>query len=428
MNLFRYEAVDRNGKIVRGVMKAQDEQQVVRNLAAMGYSARGIYATGSVAGKSSVSATMPRTASAQRVASASGVPVSVKPKVPVAQLGMLFRQLAVLVRSGVPLQQSLFDVERAISNRRLKRALSHIQECLQAGQPLSTAMAAHPDVFPAHVVAYVWCAELSGKLDILLGEIADDLEQEASDTRIGRIGWGIVKANLIFFIVSFPLYTIPGNLTSRVLSDNPIDSANGHSLLRALASDVLNAMIHKYVPLAVAIILIWILWGHMKRVPALRRLLDSLLLQVPMWGNLHRCRSIARFLHLLDELYAAGINPSRAWDAASVAPRNSEIAEKLRTARNNASASMGIADMIALSGVLKPEEVALIASGEKSGQVPEVLSRLSQAYDEKAKLQKSAARALSISLMSAFVIALTGAAIIVIVKTYMDPIAGFLGM
>ncbi|MCX8059823.1 MAG: type II secretion system F family protein, partial [Aquificaceae bacterium] len=95
-----------------------------------------------------------------------------------------------------------------------------------------------------------------------------------------------------------------------------------------------------------------------------------------------------------------------AWDAASVAPRNSEISEELRTARNNASVSMGIADMIALSGVLKPEEVYLIASGEKSGQVPEVLSRLSQTYDEKAKLQKSAARALSISLMLSGIIIL----------------------
>jgi len=428
MGLFRYEAVDKSGKIVRGVMNAQDEQQVVRNLAAMGYSARGIYPTGSGASKRAVSNATPRAIGTQRINSVSGVPVSVKSKVPAAQLGLLFRQLALLVRSGVPLQQSLFDVERAVSNRRLKSALAHVQECLQAGQSLSTAMAAHSDVFPAHVVAYVWCAELSGKLDILLSEIADDLEQEASDTRLGRIGWGIVKAHLIFFIISFPLYTIPGNLTSRLLIDNPMDSANGHSLLNAVAGDVFNAVIHKCVPLAVAIILIWILWGHMKQVPTFRRLLDGLLLRIPIWGNLHRCRSIARFLHLLDELYTAGINPSRAWSAASITPRNSEISEKLRRANNITSASMGIADMIAISGVLEPEEIALIASGEKSGRVPEVLSRLSHAYTEKAKLQKHAGRVLSISLMFTFVIALTGVAIIVIVKTYINPITKFLWM
>jgi type II secretory pathway component PulF len=163
-------------------------------------------------------------------------------------------------------------------------------------------------------------------------------------------------------------------------------------------------------------------------VPTFRRLLDGLLLRIPIWGNLHRCRSIARFLHLLDELYTAGINPSRAWSAASITPRNSEISEKLRRANNITSASMGIADMIAISGVLEPEEIALIASGEKSGRVPEVLSRLSNAYTEKAKLQKHAGRVLSISLMFTFVIALTGAAIIVIVKTYIDPITKFLWM
>lgn len=433
MALFRYEAVDKSGKVVRGVMNASSEQQVAQNLASMGYSARGVYGPGG----SPPRATAPSTSSVavtgaatgmQRVKASSGVPVSVRSKVPAPQLAMFFRQLTTLVRSGIPLQQSFHDMARVARNGRLRSAVPQMHDTLRSGQPLSTAMAAFPDLFPAHTIASVWCGELSGKLDTILDEVADDMEQEASDTRLGRIGWGITKAYFIFFILTLPMYTLMGSLASRVLGDNPVGASNAQGLMGDAMRDIFATFVRVCLPLAIALILIWVAWGHIKRVPGVRRLLDGALLRAPVWGKVHRYRSVSRFLHLLDLLYAAGINPSRAWDAASVAPRNSEIAEKLRAARNSAPASMGVSDLAALSGVLEPDEVALIAAGEKTGQVPDTLSRLSVIYDEKARLQKSTARILSISLMNASAIAMLGAAVIIVAKTYVSPILRFMGL
>jgi type IV pilus assembly protein PilC len=433
MGLFRYEAVDSTGKVLRGVMNACDERQVARKLQAMGYSVRGIYAGVATARpapkpRAAPVAVTQQASGIQKVTLASGVPVSIKSKVPVSRLAMFFRQLVTLVKSGIPLYQSFGDLAVGTHDRRLRNAIPRMQGILQSGQPLSTAMAAFPDLFPAHTIASVWCGELSGKLDVILGEVADDLEQEAADTRLGRIGWGIVKGYTILFILTAPLFTLLGRMTEQVLGDSPAVADNAGSVLGSVLRSILSDIYCKSVPLALAVIVAWVAWGHAKRIPSVRRMLDGALLCVPIWGKIHRSRSVARFLHLLDELYSAGINPSQAWDAASVAPRNSAIVERLRGARRAASAATGITELAAISNVLESDEIGLLAAGEKAGKVPESLGHIAAMYLDKAGAQRTAGRVLSISLMNSLIIFLSGLAVIVFVKSYFAPMARFLGV
>lgn len=433
MGMYRYEAIDKVGKVVRGVMSASDEQQVAQKLGQMGYSVRGVYGAGAqpapaqVPTAATASAPAQRATGMQRVTLPSGVPVSIRPKVPADRLAMFFRQLVTLVQAGIPLYQSFGDMART-SDVRLRRVVPEIQQALQAGQSLSSALGAYPDLFPAHTIASVWCGELSGKLDVILGEVASDLEAEASDARLGRIGWGIVRAYTIFLVLTWPLFTLLGNMTSQVLGDDPASAASSDGIMGSAMRDIVWMIVHVCVPIAVGLVLTWVIWAHVKRVPAVRAALDSALLRVPVWGRIHRFRSVSRFLHVLDLLYGAGINPSQAWDAASFTPRNSDIIGSLRSARKAASVSTGIAELAAMSSVLEPEEVSLIASGEKTGQVPDSLARISSTYEEKARLQKSTARILSIGLMNSSLIAITGIGLIVLAKTYVAPIARFIGI
>ena len=176
-------------------------------------------------------------------------------------------------------------------------------------------------------------------------------------------------------------------------------------------------MLHKTIPIALAIIVSWVVWGYMKRIPTVRRALDGALLRVPVWGKLHRYRSLSRFLSLLDHLYSAGITPFTAWDAACVSPRNSAIAEKLKLARRESSAT-GIADLALLTGVLEPEDVGLISAGEKTGQIPEIVSKLAEMYALKAESQKTLGRMWSVSLVTAAQLAIGGVGMILMAKSY----------
>ena len=424
MGLFRYEAVDRAGKVVHGAMKAPDEQQVARVLAQKGYAARAIHpASGQQKTVSrppaAQSTPAQQTGGMHSVTIASGVPVSVKSRVSASRLAMFFRQLVTLVRSGIPLYQSFSDMAPVIRDRRLRNALPHIQQSLQAGQSLSSAMAGFPDIFPAHAVASVWSGELAGKLDVVLEDVASDFEQEASDTRFGRIGWGLTKISVILLIATIPLFNM-AVLLAPVLDESEADIV-GHWL-----GSYPPVFVSKCLPVILIFLASWIAWGYVKRVPTVRRLLDGMLLRVPVWGKLHRYRSVSRFLHLMDELYAAGINPSTAWNAASIAPRNSEIAEKLRLAREQ-TPSAGIADLAAFSNVLEPEDVAFIATGEKTGQVPATVGKLAETYADKAASQKTVGRMWSVSLVVAVQLAIGGAALIFMASTYAKTLMKLMG-
>ena len=431
MGLFRYEATDKTGKVIRGVMNAADEQQVTQQLTAMGYAPRGVYRS-SAAPSATAAPPQPSTpvhasAGMQAVTIATGVPVSIKSRVPAPQLAMFFRQLVTLVRSGIPLYQSFADMAPAARDGRLRRAIPEIQQALQSGQALSGAMAAHPEIFPAHVIASVWCGELAGKLDILLEEVASDLEAEAADTRIGRFGWALFKINLVFLILALPAYDLT-NLVQPVLGNTPEDMERAKSLGVMFWRDVVGAIMRRSIPVALALMALWIAWGHIKRLPVARHLIDGALLRTPIWGKLHRYRSVSRFLHVMDMLYAAGISPSRAWEAASITPRNSEIAEKLRLARSEASQAAGITDLAGVSSILEPEDLSLISAGERTGQLPATLAKLSAVYADRAAAQKSVGRVLSISFMNAALIAMSGAAIIVAAKSFVGPMMKFMGI
>ncbi|OFX16690.1 MAG: hypothetical protein A2Z18_04010, partial [Armatimonadetes bacterium RBG_16_58_9] len=390
MGLFRYEAVDGSGKVVHGAMNAADEQQLAQALAQNGYALRAVHASpgGQPRSRPNPAAVSQPAAAHQvtgmrSVAVASGVPVSIKSRVPPHQLAVFFRQLATLVRSGIPLFQSLVDTLAYTRSGRLQEVVPLVQQNLQSGQSLSTAVSAFPGIFPAHAVASVWSGELSGKLEIVLDEVATDFEREASETRYGRIGWGLTKISVIALILSLPLFNLRAILAP-VLEEVPTGAGTG--FLSTWLFNYKQMLISKLLPIVVALLICFVVWGHIKRVPAVRRILDGMLLATPIWGKVHRYRSIARFLHLMDELYAAGVNPSTAWSAASIAPRNSAIAEKLRVVHDRLP-SAGLAELAASSNVFDPEDLALIATGEKTGQVPASFGKLADTYASRAAQQ-----------------------------------------
>lgn len=419
MALFRYEAVDKTGKVVRGVMNAADEQEVVRNLSARGYAPRGVHSASSSAPTPAPAVTSSGAyAGAQVAATARPVGpaslVSVKSVVPASRLAIFFRQLATMVRAGMPLTQAFTEASQHVRSRQLAKVIPDIQSALNAGRTLSSAMAAYPHLFPVHAVAVVWCGELAGKLEAALDDVASDFELEASETRYGRIGWGLTKITLVVLILAIPLFNM-GTLLAPIINETAVDS---REFVSQYVSEVLSTVLKIGLPIVLALMGSWIAWGYVKRVQSVRRVLDGIVLRMPPWGNLHRWRSLARFLKWMELAYSAGVNPSTAWDAASLTPRNSEIAERLRASRESASMHVGVGEMARISGALPEDEVALIAGAEKSGDAPATLARLAEVYADKAASQKTVGRTLSFSLLIACQLAVGGLVMIVMASTY----------
>ncbi|MEN6357237.1 MAG: type II secretion system F family protein [Armatimonadota bacterium] len=407
MGLFRYEAVDNSGKIVRGAMDAHDEQQVAQKLARMGYSARAVYPpsgaqasarTGAqVAARSVIGRVLPQNES---------VPISVKSCASAAALAMFFRQLATLVKSGRPLFQSATDIR--VSNRKIRSVLPVIQESIRSGKKLSGAMAEYSRLFPVHAVASIWCGELAGKLDIALEEVAADFEREASDTRYGRIGWFITKLTFILFIIQAPFLNLNTMLTAVAGKGLP-------AVEKYFAQGFRVAM-----PVIIALLVWWEVWGYIKRVPVVRLALDTMLIKMPIWGKVHRFAAISRFFHMMDSLMSAGISSDTAWDAASLTPRNSEMARKLKLARRTAPPNSGVVALLEHSGVFDLDDLGMVSAGEKSGRLPEAMAKISEFYTDRAAAQKTIGKAWSITLLMILQGALTVLAVYFMASGYRD--------
>ena len=409
MSLFRYEAVDGTGKVVQGAMNARDEQQVSQRLLSMGYTLRAVYTKGQqpIARSSAVSVGMAAVPAATAAASSANIPTNVKPKMNPSTLARFFRQMATLLHSGSPVYQSLSEVMPYVRNRRILNLLPRMMESVQAGQQLSGAMAANPDVFPVHVVASIWAGELGGRLETALEEVASDLEREASEVRYGRFGWGLAKLNWLGFILFYPMTALT-NLLAPVLEKvlkssglRPDGSEMGPlDTILLMGKVYFKTMFWKSVLLIVGFCLLWIVLGWVKRIPAAKRFFDELLIRVPLWGRLHRDRSLARFLGTLDALYASGISPGMAWDAASLTPRNSAIAYKLRNARNSVRQDASVAELLTVAGVFDSDDIGLVSAGERAGRLPEALNNLSLLYTDRASAYNTRGRTASVlSLM-----------------------------
>jgi len=427
MAVFRYEAVDRAGKLVRGVMNAADEQAVARRLAAMGYVLKAI-----------VPSTAATAQTARQRQASSGFPVTVQPVVPLQKLAMFYRQIATLIRAGVPVAQALDELSNNIKNKKLSNAALEMRNRVQQGATLSSSMAMMPKLFPVHATGMIWSGELGGFLDKALDEVATEIEQEAKDNRYASIGWLLFKITLVFIFLLLPSLDIKGLLiegfrqgTELHYKSTEITSTELTELIPAgiSTSDIVKGMAKAYwikfcrtgLPCLIAWIVFAFAWKHLKRVASVRRALDAALLMVPVWGNLHRERSRARFLNTLYRLYAAGIAPAQAWAAASMSVRNSQLAAKLRANEHILRQQDGTLDKIFIaSGVFAAEDAGMVMTGIKSGAVPEMLERMSSYHLNAAETSKSLGRQVSLHALLLPIIIGTGIFTIYIVYGWFE--------
>lgn len=420
MTLYRYEAVDRAGKVLRGVIDARNEQEVISTLNARGYSPRAVLAAPGAQMPGTVAVTRAGTASHARVSQPQSAdpPVSVRSKVPIQRLAAFYRQLATLVRSGMVLSQSFGSLAAGCRDSRLRNAVGLIQRDLVSGQSLSQALAKYPGLFPAHTVGAIWCAELGGTLDTTLDEIATDLEREANEERLARIGWAITKISVWLLVLLFPVFdlkTVIAPLAAEMASATE-GGGYGAAIIQAT---VQNLARQSLIP-ALLLLAIWLGWVPLKRLSCIRALMDECLLVVPVWGRLHLFRSLSVFARSLEKLYSAGVNPDSAWNAASTTPRNSAVARRLRRARAMAGISRGVGELAASAGLLDAEDVALIKAGERSGTVPASLARVADVYRQRAESLASVGRVWSLSLFVSTQIAIAGVGLIAMASSYVQ--------
>jgi general secretion pathway protein F len=289
-----------------------------------------------------------------------------------ADLALLTRQLATLVRAGLPLEESLLAVSQQTERPRVQSILLGVRGRVMEGHTLADGLADFPRVFPEIYRATVAAGEQSGRLDNVLERLADYTEgrDQLRQKVVAAMLYPIVLSVLCFGIVSALLvYVVP-----QVVSVFEASKAKLPLITRVLigTSGFLRAYgIYLLIALVVAIVLIrrWL------RNPAARRKYQRLQLRLPLIAKLVRGVNTARFTRTFSILSASAVPVLEALRIAGEVVTNLPMRDAVMDAAARVREGAPIGRSLAVSRLFPPMTIHLISSGESSGELEAMLER-----------------------------------------------------
>lgn len=295
-----------------------------------------------------------------------------------SDLALLTRQLATLVRSGLPLEEALLAVAQQTEKARLSNIVLAVRGRLMEGHTLAFGLGEFPHVFPEIFRATVAAGEQTGHLDAVLDRLADyaenrqSLQQKLSVAMI----YPIILVLMSFgIIVAMLAYVVP-----RVVAV----FANIGEELPALTRGLIwlsDFLLEWWMLLAA--IAIFVTWGVRKLLqkPEPRKRYHQALLRAPMVGRITRGMNTARFTRTLAILAGAGVSVLEALRISGEVVNNIPMREAVHEAGLRIREGMGIAKALDQRKLFPPMTIHLISSGEQSGRLEEMLERAADSQE-----------------------------------------------
>ena len=395
---FRYEAVDALGKLRRGWVDAESARHVRDQLRAEGLFPTAIDAEG-----------------AANDGTAGEVDAVERLRLPAAQVALSTRQLATLVRSGMPLDQALAAVAEQADDARAAKVFEQARERVAGGEPLAGALSRWPRTFSDLYRGLVAVAAETGNLPDVLTRLADYLEARQAQKQ--QFMLALIYPALVTIIASGVIVVLLVYVVPQIVAVYAQSRQTLPFLTRALiaSSAFLRGTAWMWlVALAAAIAG----WTVLNRTEGFRARWQRALLRVPVVGRLIVAIDTARFASTLAILTGSGAPLLRSLDAA----RDVVWALPLKAAATRATAlvreGVSLARALKEQKVFPPVLVHLTANGEASGQLAPMLERAA------AELEREAARRINwfAALLQPALIVTMGAIVLILVLAVMLPI------
>lgn len=288
------------------------------------------------------------------------------------------KQLAVLLKSGIPLLQSLELLVEQFEGR-MKRMVITLKDNLKEGGTLAQALSAYPAIFENIYVQLVRAGEATGKLEVILDRLTDYMERR--QTLQKRVSAalrqplfqlaiiGIIAGGLLTFVVP----KLEG-LFSQFGSELPLPTR----ILLAISGVVRSY----YIIVFMVLIGGYLLYRYWRRTSAGKRVIDRIKLRIPIFGYFARMSAITQFCSTLGMLLEAGVNLAEALDIVCSIVDNQILSDTLREAREKIVKEGKIAQYLKQTKIFPPMATYLIKTGEESGQLDHMLLVVAQNYED----------------------------------------------
>jgi general secretion pathway protein F len=357
MAAFEFQALDGKGKQHKGVLEADSARQVRQQLRDKGWMPLSVDAT---SGKQKKTGFLSQ--------------FSQGPSLKTADLALITRQLATLIAAGLPIDEALKAVSEQSEKQVVKSMVLSIRAKVLEGHTLADALKEFPRAFPHLYRATVSAGEHAGHLDGVLNKLADYTEsQQAAHTKIKLAAmYPIILAIVaIGIVVGLLTYVVPDIVEVFV--------RNGQELpgLTQLMLDISHIITDYGLFIGVAIVLSWASFIYALRTPSFKYRYHKFLLSAPGIKNFTKSANTARYVSTLAILTSSGVPLVEAMRIASQVVENLPIQAGVKEATIKVSEGGTLSKALTATGFFSPMMLHMIASGESSGELDDMLARTS---------------------------------------------------
>ena len=398
MAAFEYTALNPKGREEKGVLEGESVRQVRQVLRDKGLAPLSVTAT-----------------KEEKKNSNNVFAELFKPSLSVRELALITRQIATLIAASLPVEECLLAVSKQSENPRIQSMLLAVRGKVMEGFSLANSLEEYPRAFPNLYRATVAAGESAGHLDLVLNRLADFTESQQESR--SRIQQAMVYPAILFFLT----ISILAGLLGYVVPDIVKVFADTGQDLPALTVFIIS--LSEFVTdfgILVLLALILAVFGGRRALqsPAIRLSWDQKILHLPLIAKMSRGMNTAQFASTLSILSASGVPLVDAMRIAGQVLSNTFLRQKVSEATLKVSEGTSLNVALEQSGYFPPMMLHMIASGESSGQLDDMLSRVANSMQQDVEMLLG----VLLSLFGPFMLLFMGGAVFTIVMAILLPI------
>ncbi|MCX7712770.1 MAG: type II secretion system F family protein [Chthoniobacterales bacterium] len=378
MPRFQYVALDSRGQESSGVLEANTQAEAIAALRQAGYFPKSITEETKSSRKAQKTGGVSATgASAKGLSFNPFQRSTVKGKT----LMIFTRQLATLLDAGLPLLRGLTVLAKQEPDPVLRRVIVNLAESVQGGSTFSESLAAHPKIFNKLYVNMVKAGELGGVLELVLTRLAEFHEkaQKTKNKVISAMFYPAIVLLIAVVIMGFLLVFIVPKfeaIFADMLGGRPLPA------LTVMVINASNLVKDNLVLIVAGIAVLVILFKLIQKTKKGEELIDNIKLHAPLIGDLNRKSAISRFTRTLGTLVTSGVPILQALTITRETAGNVIIANAINKVHDAVKEGESVVAPLETSGVFPPMVISMVDVGEQTGQLPQMLLKIAEVYDD----------------------------------------------
>jgi type IV pilus assembly protein PilC len=363
MSMFAYEALDGGGKMVKGSIEAPSEDVIAEKLRDMGFYPLKITETKVGVGEFDIMALPGLRLIAHRIS--------------FKHVVVFTRQLATLIDAGLPILRCLHILQEQVESVIFKEKIASIGHDIESGSTLSEALAKHPKQFDNLYTSMVRAGEIGGVLEAVLNKISFFMEKRQA--LIGK-----VRSAMMYPVVVLIVATgIVGFILVKIMPKFQDIFAQLGAELPGLTLGLMRAseiLIHETWKVLIGIVLVIVVYVQINKTRNGKFAIDSIKLKLPVIGVLVKKIAIVRFAGTLATLITSGVPILQALDIVRDTSGNEVIARAMDRVYNSVKEGESIHEPLRTAKVFPPLVVHMVAVGEETGAIDQMLIKVEEAY------------------------------------------------